>query len=263
MTAALEAFSREALTFDNKTRDVFSIGDGPGVVVLPEMPGITPEVARLAERVAGAGFTVFVPDLFGVPGKPFSNTYVARSMIKACVSKEFVAFARNKESPVTSWLGGLVAEAHLRCGGNIGVVGMCFTGGFALALAVDPVVKVAAMSQPALPLGPLPKSKRSIGVSEDELSSVKQRVAKDDVCVIGLRFTNDGFVPAERFERLRTELGDAFLGVEIDSSPGNVHGFGKDAHSVLTMEFNDDDGSPTKRAYDLIITHFEDRLRAE
>lgn len=256
----LADFKKEQLSFAGKAKEVFSMGAGPGVVIMPEMPGITPEVAAFGVRVAEAGFTVFIPDLFGVAGKEFSNGYVMQSMAKACVSKEFAALATNKKAPVTDWLRGLVGEAHTRCGGQVGVVGMCFTGGFALALAVDPAVEVATMSQPALPFPIGAKARRSSGVSDAELKIVKERAAKDQVCVIGLRFTGDTFVPAERFENLRAELGDAFIGVEIDSSKGNAHGFTKQSHSVLTMEYRDEPGFPTNEAHDLVIKHFKERL---
>ena len=53
---------------------------------------------------------------------------------------------------------------------------------------------------------------------------------RDDLTVLGLRFTGDRIVPAERFARLREELGDRFVGVEIDSSKGNPWGHRAQAH---------------------------------
>lgn len=262
MTAdALADYTVEALRFDGAEKDVYSMGEGPAVVIMTEIPGITPEVAAFGRRVAEAGFTVFLPDLFGTPGKPFSNGYALTSIVKACVSREFVAFARGRSSPVNAWLRGLIAEAHGRCGGDgVGLVGMCFTGGFALALAVDPLVKVPVMSQPSVPFPLSKKHKRDLGMSADELRLVKDRVEAEDLCIIGLRFTGDPVVPAERFQRLREEFGDAFVGVEIDSSQPNEHGFPKDAHSVLTKEYRDEPGLPTKEANDLVIEHFLARL---
>ena len=68
----LPGFSDFALTHDGSERRVYRRGDGPGVVVIHEIPGITPEVRGFGERVASAGFTVFMPTLFGVPDKPAS-----------------------------------------------------------------------------------------------------------------------------------------------------------------------------------------------
>lgn len=255
-------FVEEPFTADGTTKTVYWKGSGPAVVILTEMPGITPEVTDFARRVVDAGYTVALPDLFGDAGKPFSNAYVLQSMVRGCVSREFVAFATEKTSPVTTWLRSLVGEAHERAGDDrgVGVVGMCFTGGFALALAVDPLVRVPVLSQPSLPL-PVGKGRaRDLGLSPVDLAVVSERAANDEICAIGLRFTEDPVVPAARFERLRQELGDAFVGVEIDSSPGNPHGFEKGAHSVLTTEYSADDDSPTKAAHDLVIEHFAARL---
>lgn len=261
-TETFADFTSDAFTADGKTKRVFWRGAGPAVVVMTEMPGITPEVADFARRVADAGHTVALPDLFGEAGRHESNGYIAKSLVKGCVSREFVAFATEKTSPVTTWLRALVGEAHRRAGGDrgVGVVGMCFTGGFALALAVDPLVKVGVLSQPSLPL-PISKKRRGdLGLSPADLEVVTERAAADDVCAIGLRFTADPVVRTERFERLRRELGDAFIGVEIDSSPGNEHGFAKQAHSVLTAEYRDEPGFPTKEAHDLVLRHFAERL---
>lgn len=67
-----------------------------------------------------------------------------------------------------------------------------------------------------------------------------------------MRFTWDSLVPAERFARLRKELGDAFVGVEIDSSPGNSHGIPLWAHSVLMEDLDDTPGHPTRVALEQV-----------
>ena len=264
MPDALEDFSKESHTFDGVTKDVYWQGDGPAVVVMTEMPGISPSVADFARRLVADGFSVALPDLFGDPGREVSNGYILKSMIKGCVSKEFVTFATGKTSPVISWMRGLVAEAHARSGvgpdRGVGVVGMCFTGGFSLALAVDPLVSVGVLSQPSLPL-PLGKKRRAdLGLSPDDLRAVAERASAGDVCAIGLRFTGDPIVHSDRFRALEELLGDAFVGVEIDSSKGNPHGFEKRAHSVLTEEYRDEAGFPTHDAHQLVLEHFRERI---
>ena len=79
--------------------------------------------------------------------------------------------------------------------------------------------------------------------------------------MLGLRFTGDKLVPAERFETLRRELGDAFVAVEIDSRPGNAHGIPSNAHSVLTEHLVDEPGHPTRDALDRVLTLFRDKLK--
>ena len=93
-----------------------------------------------------------------------------------------------------------------------------------------------------------------------DLQVVAERAAAGDVCAIGLRFTEDPVVHEDRFAALEELLGDAFVGVAIDSSEGNPHGFGKQAHSVLTEEYKDEPGFPTHDAQQLVIEHFKARI---
>jgi len=257
----LADFTPRSLTFAGRAYDVYVAGNGPAIVVMPEIPGITPDVADFGRRVIEAGFTVWIPSLFGEPGKPRTEWHGLKTLVKQCVRKEFLAFARSQRAPVTDWLQQLVTHAHEQSGGpGVGVVGMCFTGNFALALAVDPVVKVPVMSQPSMPLSITKKHRSDLHVAPDDLAAVKRRTVDDDLCVIGLRFTHDKIVPAERFARLEQEFGDAFVGVQIDSSKGNEHGFGWRAHSVLTEEYRPAVDNPTSQAHELVLDHFRQKL---
>jgi len=176
------------------------------------------------------------------------------------VSREFAAFMRRRTSPVTDWLRALAAFEHGRCGGpGVGAIGMCFTGGFALGMMVDDRMLAPVLSQPSLPLPFGARRRRSVGISDRDLEVVRERV-DEGVCVLGLRFSEDGMAPAERFERLRKELGDGFIGVELDNSPGNPWYISKRAHSVLTEEFVDEPGHPTREALDRVLSHLAERL---
>jgi dienelactone hydrolase len=242
------------------TRPVYRQGAGPAVIVIPEMPGITPEVADFARRLVAAGFTAVMPSLFGDPGRPMTVPYVARSIFSGCVSRDFATFALDRTSPITTWLCALARDAHRTAGGlGVGVVGMCFTGGFGLGMTVDDSVLAPVLSQPSLPF-PVGRARRAAtGVSRADLNAVKRRAA-DGVCVLGLRFTGDAAVPAARFETLRRELGDAFIGVEIDSSRGNEHGIKPRAHSVLTLDLVDEPGHPTHDALAQVLEFLRARL---
>src|SRR3954469_12517516 len=264
----LEGFATTQFTFDSKTRDVFRSGSGPAVVVIAEIPGITPKVVEFARRVEALGCTVALPHLFGTPGRDpldggslHAASYALASMVPACVSHDFHALATHKTSPVIEWLRALARSLHEECGGpGVGVAGMCFTGGFALAMMADAPVLAPVLSQPSLPFGIGAKRKRDLGLSDDDLAKVKQKCAAEDLTVLGLRFTGDTFVPPERFARLRDELGDNFVGVEIDSSEGNPHGNPKRAHSVLTEHLVDEAGHPTRDALDQVLDLFKTRL---
>jgi dienelactone hydrolase len=260
MPDTLADFTQTTFTHDGKSRDVYRLGEGPAVIIIAEIPGITPKVADFARKVVGIGCTVVLPRLFGHPGADPSAVYAMRSIGPACVSKEFAAFAANRTAPITVWLRALAADAHETCGGpGVGALGMCFTGGFALGMMLDDRVIAPVLSQPSLPIGVTGKAKRGIQLSDADLARVKERAA-DGVCVLGLRFTGDRAVPADRFARLRDELGDNFIGVEIDSSKGNEWGYKSMAHSVLTEDFVDKPGSPSLAALDQVLDFFRERL---
>ena len=201
-----------------------------------------------------------MPHLFGEPGAEGNMGTYLRSIGPACVSREFRAFARDATTPISYWLRGLAADEHERCGGpGVGAVGMCFTGGFALGMMVDERMLAPVLSQPSLPIGIGSRHKSALGVSDADLVAIKAR-AKAGTQLLGLRFTCDGLVPAERFERLRAELGDAFIGVEIDSSTGNAWDIPKSAHSVLTEYLVDQPGHPTYDALHQVLDFLRTRL---
>jgi hypothetical protein len=127
-------FDRRLVEHDGVVKTVYAAGSGPGVVVMPEIPGISPDVLRLARWVREAGFTVVVPSLFGNDGAypTVDGVDVAR---QACVSAEFSAFRDGGTSPVTLWLRALARQVHAECGGpGVGAIGLCFTGNFALTM---------------------------------------------------------------------------------------------------------------------------------
>lgn len=256
----LADYAEDTFTFEGKERRVFRRGTGPAVIVIAEIPGITPKVTEFADRVVDLGCTAVMPHLFGVPGGGLSVGAAVRSIVPACVSREFTVLATGKTSPVTEWLRALARHEHERCGGpGVGVVGMCFTGGFALGMMVDGTVLAPVLSQPSLPFLMTAKGRRDLGISDEDLAVVKERAAAG-VQVLGLRFTCDRMAPGERFARLRDELGDAFVGVEIDSSAGNAHDIPKAAHSVLTEHLVDKPGHPTRDALDTVLDLFRTRL---
>jgi len=256
----LDGFSVAPLTLEGVTRDVYRRGTGPGVVVMHEVPGITPTVARFGRIVADAGFTVLMPTLFGTPGRATRAPYAMTQLVRACVSREFSVLAANGTSPIISWLRALCRVAHEELGGcGVGAIGMCLTGNFALALMVEPSMMAPVLSQPSLPFALTAKMRRGLHIDEADLATVKRR-AGEGVPLLGLRFTNDFMCPASRFEHLRSELGDAFEAIEIDSSRGNAHGISVKAHSVVTHDLVDEAGHPTRIALDRVLSFFRERL---
>jgi dienelactone hydrolase len=256
----LDDFDEFAFTHDGVSRQVFRAGGGPAVIVIHEVPGLHPQVIAFGRRVIDAGFTVYMPSLFGKPGKEFGWGYTFRTLPGVCVAREFATLALNRTSPIIGWLRKLAADAHAECGGpGVGAVGMCFTGGFALGMMVDDTMLAPVLSQPSLPF-PLGKERKAaVGISDADLDRVKKRAA-DGACLLGLRFSADASVPAERFQTLRRELGNGFIAVEIDSSRGNPYGIKKRAHSVLTLDLVDEPGHPTRAALERVLAFLKERL---
>lgn len=240
----LPGWDESTFTAHGATYPVFRRGTGPGVVVVHEIPGITPKVLAFAEEVVEAGFTVVLPSLFGTPGEPMGARNVAKAVAKVCVSSEFVALKAGRTSPVTQWLGGLADALHAELGGpGVGALGMCFSGGFALGMMVSGPVVAPVLSQPSMPFAVSPRLRKDLNLSPADLATVKDKVAAG--CpVLGLRYTGDPAVGG-RFDTLRTELGDGFLAVEL---PGR-------SHSVLTE--HRDDASVQR-----VLEFFRERLVA-
>jgi dienelactone hydrolase len=257
----IEGFEETTFTHAGETKPVLTRGEGPGVVVMHEVPGITPEVARFGRIVAERGFHVSMPVMFGTVGKPLSVGYALRGIVRSCISREFHVLASHGSSPIIDWLRALARDVHARCGGpGVGAIGMCLTGNFALAMMMEPVLLAPVLSQPSLPF-PLGSERRAgLHVTSEQLACAKRRAA-DGVGVLGMRFTKDPMCPPERFETLRREFGDAFEGIEIDSSRGNPHGISRIAHSVVTNDLVDEAGHPTRDALDRVLALFEERLR--
>ena len=259
--ADLTGWSSAPFTGGGHTHDVYRKGTGPGVVLIPEIPGIHPGVLGLGNHLVDNGFTVAMPSLFGEPGRPVSVPYIVTTIARACVAREFAALATNKERPVSLFLRALARDLNASTPGKgVGVIGQCFTGGFALAAAVDDSVLAPVLSQPSVPLPLGSARRRDTGLSESEMTVITDRCAKEGLCAVGLRFSEDNMVPRERFKALKERLGDAFEVIEIDSSPGNEHGFAKGAHSVLTDEVREVDGQPAYEARKRVVEFLTQRL---
>ncbi|GDX33188.1 putative dienelactone hydrolase [Actinomycetes bacterium] len=221
-------WSNSSFSADNTTHEIFRKGSGPGVIIIHEIPGITPVVEKFANEVVDAGFTVVMPLLVGTTDKSSSRKYMASSMARVCISKEFTTMALHKTSPVIFWLRALAKQLHAEVGGaGIGAVGMCFSGGFALGMMVDDIMVAPVLSQPSLPFSFGAKRAADLNLSNEDMRRVVQRAATG--CqVLGLRYTGDKLV-GTRFAELHKLLGDSFVAVEFESTK-------KSDHSVLTEQ---------------------------
>jgi dienelactone hydrolase len=259
----LEDFTRRNVTFDGIGKAVYVAGAGPAVIVMSEMPGISPHVARFARWVRDAGFTVYMPSLFGCDGAVPGAEEGAAILQRACVSAEFRAMASNESSPVTKWLRSLARLAHGECGGRgVGAIGMCFTGNFALTMMLEPAMLAPVLSQPSLPLN----NRAAIEIAPDDVKAVRERLEREDLTVMAYRFEGDKFCTAQRFAAYAEALGDRFIGRVLPDSAANTDvapffaRYVTTPHSVVTQHLIDEAGQPTIAARDEILAFFRRRL---
>ena len=214
----LDDLTPRAIDLNGTTRTVYVAGSGPAVIVMAEMPGITPHVARFARWVRDAGFTLYMPSLFGRDGAMPGPDEGLKVLQRACVSAEFRAFAADEASPVTQWLRALARLAHEECGGpGVGAIGMCFTGNFALSMMLEPSMLAPVLCQPSLPL----EQPAATGIAAEELAQVRQRLEREDLQVLAFRFAGDKWCRAERFAAFADALGERFVARVLPTAPRN------------------------------------------
>jgi len=259
----LADFTARQVTLEGLTKRVYVAGSGPAVIVMAEMPGISPHVARFARWVRDAGCTVYMPSLFGRDGAVPDAEEGAHVFQRACVSAEFRAFAAGKSSPVTGWLRALARLAHGECGGpGVGAIGMCFTGNFALTMMLEPSMVAPVLCQPSLPLD----DPAALEISADELAAVRDRLDRDGQTVLAFRFEGDRFCTAQRFAAYAEALGDRFVARVLPDNAANTDTppfFSRHVpcpHSVVTAHLIDEAGQPTIAARDEILAFFAARL---
>ena len=241
----LDGWVKGSFTAAGFTRNTYRRGTGPVVIVIHEIPGITPKVTSFANEVVDAGFTVVMPSLVGDPGREISNAYTLQSLLKVCIAKEFTTWALNQTSPIISWLRALARSLHLELGGpGVGAIGMCYSGGFALGMMVDEIMVAPVLSQPSMPFAVGKARGADLNLAPDDRLAIAQRAA-DGCQVLGLRFAGDKLV-GSRFAVLSDLLGEAFITVELPSSS-------KRDHSVVT-EHRDES------AVQRVLAFFQEKL---
>ena len=242
----IAGWDQASFTHEGVTHPTWRKGTGPVVIVVHEIPGVTPKVIEFAERVVNEGFTVVMPLLVGEVGRGPSGAYIAQSMAKICISREFTTMAMHKTSPIISWLRALAQQLHAEVGGvGVGAVGMCFSGGFALGMMVDDIMVAPVLSQPSLPFAIGGSRGADLNLSESNQARLVER-AQAGCQVLGLRYTGDKLV-GTRFATLRKLLGEAFIAVEFASTS-------KQDHSVLTEQIQPE-------AIERVLQFLHDKLK--
>jgi dienelactone hydrolase len=269
--AELNGYICEPFAAAGWRHDVYRGGDGPAVLLLHEMPSFSWRTVLLANWIRDHGYRIVMPILVGgvrdAPGSgvrgalAFASDF-GSSLWRICISREFVALIGGRSSPVTDYLIELArVEAAAAGWPKVGVIGMCLTGGFALATAIDPVVGVAVVSQPALPFAIgamklIPGQAADLGLSKADHRRLLDRTADPDLCVRALRYETDSIAPKARVERIKRELGDA---ATLTWIPGRGHPVLSNAtdgtpHAAVRKELDD--------AVASVLATLDERLRA-
>ena len=264
LTTDLADFVRRDYRFNGVSKPVLQTGlSGPAIVVIHEIFGFTPALARLCRWLRDAGFSVHAPILIGKPDASNEDVLRPSRILSLCVSREFNLFAENRASPIVDWLKPLARQLHQEFGGpGVGVIGMCLTGGFALNMAVDGSVVAPVLAQPSLPVG----KAAGLDVSPQDVAAVQARVAQEGLSFRGFRFEGDLSCQAPRFERLQALLGDGFLGVVLPDAAANPDGMkakGRPPHSVFTGDLIDAPDQLTRQAVDDLIAFYRARLLSQ
>lgn len=224
----IEGFEEQLFSHGDYSFRVFRKGsDGPGVILLHELPGLTAETVELAEYIVDKGFHVVMPLLFGDPLQ--NATLGTLKSAGLCIRREFNCFADGKASPITNALRALCSQTHAERGGKgVGAIGMCFTGGFVLTMMLEPSLLAPVIAQPSLPLF----RACALDAESTTLNQVSNR--QDEVELLGLRFEQDKICPEERMEKLEkvfsgfTPKGKKRF--ELIKVPGK-------GHSTLTFDY--------------------------
>jgi dienelactone hydrolase len=222
--------------------DVYSKGEGPVVVIIQELPGIGPETLKLADSLVDKGFTVVLPHLFGPLGK---ISFLGNTARVLCMRKEFRIFEQGKASPIVDWLRALCRELTVKHEvEGVAVIGMCLTGNFAISLMADEAVLAGVASQPSLPIN----DHADLHMSAQDIQQIRARLDNQEP-MMAFRFAEDTYCRAPKFEQLDKAFNDDRQRINLQTIPGK-------GHSVLTLDFVDEFGHPTKQAFEQIVAYF-------
>lgn len=249
-------FGKEFTLSDPSTNikhNVITAGDGPAVILMHEITGMTPLFLNLARRIVEAGYRVYLPHFFG----PLDKRDCTAGIL-FCLRHEFKVFSSHGNSPIASWLHLLCERANSECGERgVGVIGLCLTANTVMSAMVHPTVRIGVMCEPALPF----LNARALGISDDTISKVKPKALVYPM--LAYRFTTDRKCPPERFQTLRDTFKQGVRTYEIptETEPWLIP---KNSHSVLTGGYpgETDPNHPVQHALDQILAELCRRLRA-
>lgn len=196
---------------------------GPPVMLLHEITGLTTPTLETARQLADARYTVVLPLFFGEPGKR-SGIGKASAI---CKDDQFSCIRAERTSPHVKWLRELASCARREWpdGKGVGVIGMCLTGAFPLAMLRAPEVVAPVLCQPTLPFGPRNifhffgwfLNSNALALDPEDVAYAKSSTQGP---ILGIRYRGDRLVKKKRFERLTREFPERFYRLDM---PGRDH----------------------------------------
>ena len=243
------AFTAETFEGQRVTHDIYQRGSGAPVILLQELPGIGQETLALADRLVDAGHEVVMPHLFG----PIGRISIGGNLVRVlCLRKEFSVLAANRSSPIVAWLRLLCRDVRQSRGvSGVGVIGMCLTGNFAISLIADDSVLAAVASQPAMPFF----KQGALHMSAKDVTDVRNALDEKGAMQV-LRFEDDPLCTSEKSECIHKAFNDdGATRIDEITLPGK-------GHSVLTLDFVDEEGHPTRAALEKVLEYFTRQLTA-
>ena len=231
------------------SHDIYHRGSGSPVVLIQELPGIGQETLALADCLVDAGHEVVMPHLFG----PIGRTSIGGNLVRVlCLRKEFSVLAANRSSPIVDWLRLLCRDVRQSRGvAGVGVIGMCLTGNFAISLIADDSVLAAVASQPAIPFF----KQNALHMSSKDVTDVRNALDEKGAMQV-LRFEDDPLCTSEKSECIHKAFNDdGAKRIDEITLPGK-------GHSVLTLDFVDEEGHPTRAALERVLAYFKRQLKS-
>ncbi|MCB1690352.1 MAG: dienelactone hydrolase family protein [Halioglobus sp.] len=230
------------------SHDIYHRGSGAPVVIIQELPGIGPETLRLADEFVARAFEVVIPHLFG----PLEKISMVGNLARVfCMRREFSLFESNRTSPIVDWLKALCRDVKAQGEHKgVGVIGMCLTGNFAISLMGDDSVLAAVSSQPSMPL----MKSSELHMSADDIAVIRERI-ETTAPIHAYRFAGDPLCNAAKYAAIDQAFNDdGTQRILTHTLPGK-------GHSVLTIDFVDEQGHPTRDALNAILDYFSAQLQ--
>lgn len=251
----LKRYKAFSFSSNGNSRTVFYLKNGPPVLILHEVTGLTPECVKLSERIYQGGFSPVIPLLFGDACYDYGSLSVLRIIFNA----DFSVYAAQRSHPILPWLQDLVdslpsyLSAH---SGAIGVIGMCLTGMLPIALLSHQSVVAPIVCHPTVPFPLFPGSSwraHELGISVEELDAAKTRASNENIPILGFSFRDDWRCPPARFDRLKDEFPHHFVPCVLPSQHNGDH-------AVFTGSYVDRPGSSTNNAFLRMLAFLKRRL---